>query len=83
MGSLENKDAPKNYKCQFWAPSFQILAKTLTTIIILSTARSAPVQDLARTRPACLLDRQLPENLLFGTGENFYEEFPISTFLGL
>ena len=33
-------------------------------------------KDLARTHPACLLDRQFPENLLFGQSK-----FPILTFL--
>ena len=35
-------------------------------------------RGLARTRPACLLDRQIPENLFFWTGKKFYEEFSIS-----
>ena len=34
MIPLKNLDAPKFYNCQFWAPSFQILVKTLDQVVV-------------------------------------------------
>ena len=50
--------------------------------LILVVSDILSTKDLARTNPACHLDRQFHENLLFWTGKNFYEEFLIVAFVG-
>ena len=51
-------------------------------ILLYLSVLSIRSRDLAMTRPACLLDRQFPEILLFGQAKKFYKEFSIFTFRG-
>ena len=47
--------------------------RTLASVPVIG----CPAKDVARTHPACLLDRQFPRKSPFLTGQNLYEEFSI------
>ena len=48
MVPLENWDAPKFYNCQFWAPSFLILANTLLSMLRLLSYKAREYKDFRK-----------------------------------
>ena len=71
-----------------WAENFLSHSQTITetSLVVLCNNILADilfsgitcnytVRDLARTRPNCLLDRQFPENLLYGQANIYMKNF--------